>query len=150
MTLTHRMSKSPEFKSWIAMRRRCRGTTGSADHVKYYRDKGITVCPEWDASFEQFLSDMGPKPTPRHSIDRINNDLGYFPSNCRWADHKSQCLNRRSNIRIEINGTTKTVSEWARAADVPPGRIARRLHSGWSPTDAVYEPPKILRGKGEQ
>ncbi len=81
-----------EYQAWVNMRGRCR--TSSPDR-KWYYDKGIRVCGEWD-SFAEFLKCLGPKPTPKHSLDRIDGSVGYQPSNVRWADIKTQRRNRSS------------------------------------------------------
>ncbi len=82
---------TPEFQAWAAMRKRC----GSGFRQRqYYADRGITVCKRWDA-YETFLADMGRRPSPDHSIDRINNDGNYEPSNCRWATRSEQQRNKR-------------------------------------------------------
>ena len=87
----HGMDSSREHKSWSHMLYRCR--TATAAKYKDYGGRGITVCKEWE-DFSNFYRDMGPRP-PNTSIDRINNDLGYFKENCRWADPKTQTNNRR-------------------------------------------------------
>lgn len=83
-----------EYRSWCAMRARCL----KENHPSYkdYGGRGITVCQEW-MDFEVFLKDMGRKPSPKYSIDRINNDGNYEPSNCRWATAKQQANNRKRN-----------------------------------------------------
>lgn len=90
---THGQSNTPEYNTWMAMKNRCLYPT-SQSYVRY-GGRGITVCKRWLQSFPAFLSDMGRKPSPKHSIDRIDNDLGYMPSNCRWATPSQQSLNRR-------------------------------------------------------
>lgn len=92
--VTHGLSHTPEYTCWGSMRHRCRNPKSS----KYadYGGRGISVCERWN-SFENFLADMGRRPTPAHSLDRINNDGNYEPGNCRWATPKEQMNNRRAH-----------------------------------------------------
>jgi hypothetical protein len=94
------------------------------------------VCERWN-SFEAFLTDMGERPSGKHSIDRIDVNGNYEPGNCRWATTKQQARNKRTSRLIEIDGVTLAVADWADRVGVRPGRIYNRLYEGWSDRDAV-------------
>jgi len=128
--------RTPEYLAWKNMRRRC--AKGSPWHQWYFA-RGIGICEEW-ATFEAFLRDMGRKPSPSHSIDRIDNDRGYEPSNCRWATFGEQMRNRSSNHVIAARGERRTLAEWARVANIKRETIARRLRAGWEAERAIFLP----------
>lgn len=93
---THNMSRSSEYHCWATMIQRC--TNPKNKKYLYYGGRGISVCQEW-MSFQNFINDMGKKPSPNLSIDRINNDGNYCKENCRWTDHFTQMNNTRKNVK---------------------------------------------------
>jgi len=109
--ITHGLSKTDTYVIWYAMRRRC--ISKKSMHYKRYGAKGIKICSRWSKSFEYFLIDMGFRPSKEHSIDRINNKKGYYPSNCRWATSKVQMRNKSDNVWLEYDGLRMILRDWA-------------------------------------
>lgn len=126
---THGGKGSPEYMVWVNMRHRC--VNPKAANYLYYGGRGITVCERW-ASFENFIVDMGPRPSPRHTIDRVDNDKGYFPENCQWATAQEQARNRRSSQMITHNGRTQCRAAWAQELGISYSTLSGRIHRGWS------------------
>ena len=123
-----RDSKRPrEYNSWAQMRSRCNDP--GANGYRHYGGRGIRVCEEW-SDFRRFLADMGPCEMGR-SLDRINVDGNYEPTNCRWATRKEQAANTRRRRELEHMGFRLSVKEWADKLGVPVGRISSRLRRGW-------------------
>lgn len=114
---THNLTLSPEYRAWSKLKMRCYCKT----NPKYplYGARGISVCDRWRDSFEAFYSDMGPRPSSKHSIERKNNDGDYEPSNCVWAPPIVQARNNRQNTRVTIDGQTFCISEWIEKLRVP-------------------------------
>lgn len=93
----HKLSRSREYQIWCDVKQRCSNIKNRS--YKNYGGRGITVCDEWKESFLNFYRDMGPRPSKNHSIDRIDNEKGYFKENCRWASHTTQSNNKRIQKR---------------------------------------------------
>ena len=119
-----------EYSSWINMKDRCYNLKNS--HYIGYGGRGIKVCEEWKNNFSKFLQDMGKKPSNKHSIDRINNDLGYFKENCRWATVKEQANNTRTNNYITFLDKIQTLKQWCDELNLNYNTIRSRLRYGWS------------------
>lgn len=132
----HGMTRTPTYLSWGHMIRRCH----DPKHRQFpdYGGRGISVCSAWRESFAAFLADVGPCP-PGLTIERINNDRGYEPGNCKWATRKAQALNRRSNHRLTLNGVTAAITEWAERLGISRKTIENRLKLGL-PIDKVLSP----------
>lgn len=112
-----------------------------------YGGRGIKMCERWRSSFPNFLEDMGERPTSHHSIDRIDNNLGYFKENCRWATKKEQANNKRCNIILTIDGEVKRLADWAVKYNIPKQYITTRLFMGWTPERAVKTEVKRRKTK---
>lgn len=128
-----------EYYCWSGIIKRC--TNPSDKSFKNYGARGISVCEEWRTSFEQFLTDMGPRPSPEHSIDRVNNDGNYEPANCRWANTYEQANNTRKNTFFTYDGERLTFSQLADKYHIPRTTLINRVHKlGWSIEDAIDRP----------
>jgi hypothetical protein len=130
--IEEQISIRPEYGVWRAMKARCKNPGNANWHN--YGGRGIAVCPEWSGKkgFKRFLADMGPRPSPSHSIDRINNDGHYEPGNCRWATSKEQCRNTRFNRFETILGVTKCIADWSEVSGHSGETVRRLLGTGRS------------------
>lgn len=113
-----------EYTCWMGMKARCKNLKGKNNT---YEKKGIKVSPEWLADFNTFLSDMGQAPSPKHTVDRINNDGDYCKENCRWATNKEQMRNYSKNVRLTFEGKTLCAVEWAELLGFKENLIYNRL-----------------------
>lgn len=139
----HGKSFTRVYGIWSGIKARCLNP-----NVKQYPDyggRGITICERW-MTFDNFLSDMGDPPDGM-SIERLNNDDGYHPGNCKWASRVEQGRNKRGNRIIEVNGVSKTLAEWADISGLSVGALWLRLAKGWGAEQAVTT-PKITNRKG--
>lgn len=141
----HNMSYSPEYSAWKNMKDRCLCKTNHA--YPNYGGRGIGIFEPWINSFPKFLEDVGMRPAGNFALERKNNNLGYSPENCAWATMKSQGNNRRNNVRMVINGESKTVAEWSDATGIPHSTLARRIKVGFAPEKVLssikFKRPKI-------
>lgn len=136
---THGDSKTRLYNIWIMMKKRCLNEKEKA--YKNYGKRGIVVCDEWINSYEEFKKwaiSNGYK--ENLTLDRINNNGNYEPSNCRWADRKVQGNNTRSNVRISLFGETKTLAQWCEELSVSYKTVEQRRIRGWSDTEALLVP----------
>lgn len=135
---THLKTGSVEYTAWINMLSRCYNR--NKKDFKNYGGRGITVCERWK-EFENFYADMGNRPD-NTSIDRIDVNGNYEPSNCRWASNLEQARNMRSNRLIEFNGIISSLSEHCSKAGLDYRSVHQRLKRGWNVTKALSTPIK--------
>lgn len=140
----HAMYRSPEHEVWRQMHYRC--SNPNMGNYARYGGRGIRVCAKWagPAGFRAFLKHVGPRPSPRHTLDRIDNDGDYAPGNVRWATMREQNRNRSDNRWIEANGERLLLCDWARRLGCAHAVILKRLKHGWPPERAVTEPPRKM------
>lgn len=132
---THGMTKTRAYVIWKAMKDRC--YSPKRYHYHNYGGRGIKVCDRWRDSFENFIADMG-EPPDGHTIDRIDNNGNYEPSNCRWATYETQLNNTRSNRMITAFGKTQSMTLWAREYGLPVTTLRNRLfRAKMNPEDAL-------------
>lgn len=150
--LTHGGSKDRLYATWNMIKQRCNDPANKS--YKNYGGRGIKVCSEWNNDYEAFKTwalQNGYDPNAKRkecTIDRINNDKGYSPDNCRWVDSITQANNCRSNHNLAFQGKTQTISQWARQQKIPAQTILFRINrAGWNVEDALTIPPVIGRNQ---
>jgi hypothetical protein len=136
---THQSVGTREYNIWAGMVQRC--TNAKTTCFKNYGGRCITICDQW-LKFENFAKDMGLAPSPDHQIDRIDNNDGYYPENCRWVTPKENARNTRSNRVIEWKGKSQPLSAWAEDLNIPISRIHTRVYMGWSHLEALELIPR--------
>ena len=130
--------KTKEYRSWRGMINRCCNT--NMHNYPYYGGRGIRVCDRWRHSFESFLIDVGEAPSRQHSIDRIDNDGDYEPSNCRWATRKEQA-NNRGSLKTKFMIGNQSLKGYCQSHQLPYKTIWNRISRlGWSIEDAISKP----------
>lgn len=132
-------SKTKEYKTWVEIKTRCYNSKSKA--YQYYGGRGISMCDRWRNSYENFLNDMGRAPSKSHSIDRIEVDKDYEPSNCKWATRIEQMNNTSRTMRVKYNGQIKPFSDWCRELGLNSDRVYQRIHKlKWSADEAFNTP----------
>lgn len=132
----YRIGKEKEYRSWCSMKTRCT----NPNHEAYNRYKNKGICDRWlgEDGFKNFYEDLGPRPDG-YTLDRIDNNKGYSPDNCRWSSIKEQGNNRNDNIRIEYNGEEHTIAEWAEKAGLKYTTLHERLRLGMTIEQALHQ-----------
>lgn len=136
LTGSHGMHKSREFKIWSSMKSRC--SNPNEPNYKRYGGRGIKVCDDWLESFVKFYRDMGN--SNGLTLDRIDVNGNYEPSNCRWATCKIQSRNKTNNIFYTYNGETLCVSEWLERISMASSTFCNRIKRGWSFEKSITTP----------
>lgn len=140
---THNKSRTPEYNAWLSMKARC--LRGSHPYYPYYGGRGITVCQEWIDSFQVFFEHVGERPSKDHSLDRIDNDMGYVAGNVRWATKSEQQWNRRNVHKLQTkNGERITLLEASQRSGVPVDLLRVRIRKLGLDIDAAMRQEKYL------
>jgi hypothetical protein len=127
---THQMRQTSEYRIWGLMKNRCLCKT--SESYDNYGGRGITVCERW-LKFENFFEDMGAKPTPKHSIERIDNNGNYCKENCKWGTQIEQMNNTRRSVRITIGDKTQTMAMWCKERNLGYWLVRDRIFRyGWT------------------
>lgn len=132
--------RSPEYTVWQCIKERCYNPRNK--RYGDYGGRGISVCKRWLDSFEHFLSDIGPRPSSEHSIERRDNSGNYDPENCVWATRRQQGRNKRNNIRLKLDGETHTLVEWGEIKGIPYSTLHYRVRKGWNDLRVLSQPVK--------
>jgi hypothetical protein len=135
---THGGTGTVEYNAWENAKRRCYDP--KATNYERYGGRGITMFLAWLNNFAAFLAYLGPKPSPRHTLDRIDSNGNYEPGNVRWALPKQQNNNLRSNQRLVLGGQSRTLAEWSEVQGLPRSTLVMRLRRGWSVVRALNTP----------
>jgi hypothetical protein len=141
---THNQRHTKLYEVWKTMKQRCLNPNNKSFHN--YGGRGIVVCDEWKDNYQAFYEwSMNNKYKEGLSLDRINNDGNYEPSNCRWADRITQCNNTRQNKYYIINGVSKTIHQWSLEYNIPVKIVRQRLYQKWDLEKALVTPPRYLK-----
>lgn len=143
MNTTHGKFGTRVYQIWTMLLQRI--LNPRSKEYRWYGGRGITLDERWK-KFENFYADMGDPPSDAHTLDRRDNDGGYFRENCRWATSEEQANNRSNNVLITWKGDTRTLAQWAKLRGLNQCTLRRRLKSGWPVEQALLTP--VLRRQG--
>jgi len=144
--ITDKGKSTPEYSAWLKIKCRCYNKKNK--RYADYGGRGIKVCDRWLESFENFIEDMGFRPSSKHSLDRFPDVNGnYEPSNCRWATSKEQNRNRRDNHLLTFNNETYCINEWAEKLGINQSLIHKRLKLRWTVEKALTTPVRKFNSK---
>lgn len=132
---THNQTKTITYKSWFSMKQRCYNSNNKS--YKNYGARGIVVCDRWLHSFENFLKDMGERPSLKFSLDRVDSNGIYEPSNCKWSTMEEQQNNKRNSVKIKINDKEFSIKEIASMYNIGESRIRGWRRRGMSIEDKL-------------
>lgn len=132
----HGKIKHDLYYVWAGMKKRCENP--NHEYYSRYGGRGITICERWQ-NIDNFIEDMNPRPSPKYTIERMDNNKGYSLENCRWATKLEQCSNKSNNRYIEYNNEKLTISQWARKLGINKGTLRDRLDSGWAVEDVLFK-----------
>jgi hypothetical protein len=128
-------------RTWVSMVDRCYNSDSTA--YCWYGERGIAVCDRWLQDICNFIVDMGHPPTLKHSIDRIDCNVNYEPSNCRWATQAEQNNNTRRSRMITWNNKTQSIRDWAKEYDIGTRAVSERLRRGWDIEKSLTTPGRM-------
>lgn len=143
---THGMSKDPTYFIWKSMKDRC--CNPENERWDRYGGRGLTICERWKLSYEDFMADMGPRPD-RGTIERRDNDLGYFPENCSWESYADQNRNKSNNAPFTLNGVTKLAVDWEAITGINANTMHHRRYRGWSDERILTTGARIKRSAAQ-
>lgn len=135
-------NRTKEYMAWRGVITRCTNTTNK--RYPEWGGRGITVCDRW-REYENFLDDMGRAPSRKHSIDRTDNNKGYYKENCRWATRQEQSNNTRRAVKIRYNGEEKSLRDWCTLMHLNYQQMNARIWGGWTP-ERAFNTPMTKRG----
>lgn len=130
----------PTYRAWVNIKTKCYNR--NSPQYGFYGARGIGICKEWRYNYRAFWEYVGCRPTPKHSLERIDNNRDYEPGNVRWATAIEQCNNTRRNVQVTINGRTQTLAEWCRELKFNYATALNRRHKGWKDEELFIPPVK--------